>query len=226
MKALVVEDDNTIRAALCSAITDWGYTTTSVANGAHALHNWQQLLPDVMLLDLGLPDLDGLEVLQRGRALGLQTPVLALTARAQLGDRILGLNFGADDYMTKPFDFGELEARLQALVRRRRNTPSPSAPDEIQSLGSLSWRPAAAAFYRGQEPLSLSPREAALLRALVERPNRAQSKEALVHAVFPERDVLEDAVEVVAHRLRKKLQPCGVTLVTLRGLGYLIKAVE
>lgn len=225
MKALVVEDDNTIRAALCRAITDWGYTTTSVGNGEHALRNWQQLLPDVMLLDLGLPDMDGLEVLQRGRALGLQTPVLALTARALLGDRILGLNFGADDYMTKPFDFGELEARLQALVRRRRPAPVLNNT-EMQSLGALSWRRAGAAFYRGQEPLSLSPREAALLRALVERPNRAQSKEALVQAVFPERDVLEDAVEVVAHRLRKKLQPCGVTLVTLRGLGYLIKAMD
>ena len=225
MKALVVEDDSTIRDALCSAVTQWGYTTTSVASGKHALHNWQQLQPDVLLLDLGLPDMDGLDVLQSGRALGLRTPVLALTARAMPGDRILGLNFGADDYMTKPFDFGELQARLQALVRRCRPAPAPCA-QAMQSLGALSWKPAGAAFYRGLERLPLSPREAALLRALVERPNRAQSKEALVNAVFPERDVLEDALEVVAHRLRKKLQPCGVAVVTLRGLGYLIKAVD
>lgn len=110
MKALVVEDDSTMRSALCSAVTQWGFTTTSVASGKHALHNWQQLQPDVMVLDLGLPDIDGLDVLQSGRALGLRTPVLALTARVMPGDRILGLNFGADDYMTKPFDFGELQA--------------------------------------------------------------------------------------------------------------------
>lgn len=225
MKALVVEDDSSVRAALCNAVTDWGFITTSAADGQHALHNWQQLQPDVMLLDLGLPDIDGLDVLQRGRALGLQTPVLALTARALPGDRILGLNFGADDYMTKPFDFGELHARLQALVRRCRPKPSPCA-SAMQSLGALSWVPTGTAFYLGQERLPLSPREAALLRALVERPNRAQSKEALVSAVFPERDVLEDALEVVAHRLRKKLQPCGVAVVTLRGLGYLIKAAD
>lgn len=225
MKALVVEDDASMRQALCNAVTAWGFTTTSAASGSHALASWQLLLPDALLLDLGLPDMDGLDVLQRGRALGLQTPVLLLTARATVGDCILGLNFGADDYLTKPFDMDELKARLHALVRRRRPPPH-AARDGLQRLGALRWKPAGAAFYHAQDPLQLSPREAALLRALLERPNCVQTKEALVHAVFPERDVLEDAVEVVAHRLRKKLLPCGVTLVTLRGLGYLIKAAE
>lgn len=220
MKALVVEDDEALRRALCDALARWGYTVTSAADGPQALANWQLLQPDAVVLDLGLPGMDGLDVLQKGRAMGLKTPVLLLTARAMLGDRILGLNIGADDYLTKPFDLDELEARLNALMRRR---PTPGQAATMRSLGSLQWNPNGAAFYVGQEQLALSPREAALLRALVEQPNRVQTKEALVSAVFPERDVLEDAVEVVAHRLRKKLQPCGVTVVTLRGLGYLIK---
>ncbi|AYQ29956.1 MULTISPECIES: response regulator transcription factor [unclassified Polaromonas] len=226
MKALLVEDDGPMRSLLCGALAAWGFTTTSAVDGAQALASWQLLQPDALILDLGLPDMDGLDVLQRGRALGLQTPVMLLSARATLSDRILGLNFGADDYLTKPFDLGELEARLRALCRRKGASPPlpPQDPDLAQSLGTLNWRPSSGAFFCGDKRLSLSPRELALLRALVERPNRAQPKEYLVNAVFPERDVLEDAVEVVAHRLRKKLLPCGVAVVTLRGLGYLIKS--
>ncbi|MCZ8256632.1 MAG: response regulator transcription factor [Polaromonas sp.] len=226
MKALLVEDDGPLRSVLCGALTAWGFTTTSAVDGAQALASWQLLQPDALILDLGLPDMDGLDVLQRGRALGLQTPVMLLSARATLGDRILGLNFGADDYLTKPFDLGELEARLRALCRHKA-VPAPlptQDPELTQSLGTLNWRPSSGAFFCGDKRLSLSPRELALLRALVERPNRAQPKEYLVNAVFPERDVLEDAVEVVAHRLRKKLLRCGVAVVTLRGLGYLIKS--
>lgn len=224
MKVLLVEDDGTLRSALCGALATWGFTTTSAVNGAQALASWQLLQPDALILDLGLPDMDGLDVLQRGRAMGLQTPVMLLSARATLGDRILGLNFGADDYLTKPFDMDELEARLRALIRRKGTAQMPPDPQLTQRLGTLNWKPSDAAFYCGDKRLGLSPRELALLRALLERPNRAQPKEYLVNAVFPEGDVMEDAVEVVAHRLRKKLLPCSVTVVTLRGLGYLIKS--
>ncbi|MBI2768482.1 MAG: response regulator transcription factor [Burkholderiales bacterium] len=220
MHALVVEDEAPMRQALCGALARWGFTVCCESRGGPALACWQAQPPDVLLLDLGLPDMDGLDVLQRGRALGLRTPVLLLTARATLGDRILGLNFGADDYLAKPFDLGELEARLRALLRRNQ----PPLPQRGRTLAALSWDAGARAFSCGGEPLSLSPREKALLRALLERPNQAVPKEGLVQTVFPRGHVLEDAVEVVAHRLRKKLTRCGVAIVTLRGLGYLIKA--
>lgn len=223
MKALVVEDDAQMHKSLCRALARWGFTTASAMDGPEALLQWQQLRPAVVLLDLSLPGMDGLHVLQQGRALGLTTPVLLLTARGTVGDRILGLNFGADDYLAKPFDLDELEARLRALLRRVQSTP-PASLDRPRSLGSLVWESSGAAFYCGEEPLGLTPREAALLRALVERPNYAHTKEYLNEVVFRHEEVQQDAVEVVAHRLRKKLASCGVTIVTLRGVGYLIKA--
>jgi two-component system, OmpR family, response regulator TctD len=123
---------------------------------------------------------------------------------------------------TKQAPLDELEARLRALLRRVPSSP-PISPDRPRTLGQLAWEPSGAAFYCGAEPLALTPREAALLRALVERPNYAHTKEFLNEVVFGD-DVQPDAVEVVAHRLRKKLAPCGVAIVTLRGVGYLIKA--
>jgi two-component system response regulator TctD len=222
MKALVVEDDVQMHKSLCRALARWGFATASATDGPQALARWQALQPSVVLLDLSLPGMDGLDVLQKGRALGLTTPVLLLTARGTVGDRILGLNFGADDYLPKPFELDELEAKLRALLRRVQASP-PASLDRPRSLGQLAWEPSGAAFYCGDEPLALTPREAALLRALVERPNYAHTKEYLYEVVFGE-EVQQDAVEVVAHRLRKKLAPCGVAIVTLRGVGYLIKA--
>jgi two-component system, OmpR family, response regulator TctD len=222
MKVLVVEDDAQMHKSLCRALARWGFATCSAVDGRQALAMWQQEAPSVVLLDLSLPGMDGLDVLQQGRALGLATPVLLLTARGTVGDRILGLNFGADDYLPKPFDLDELEAKLRALLRRVQSSP-PASQDRPRTLGQLAWEPSGNAFYRGDEPLALSPREAALLRALVERPNYAHTKEFLNEVVFGD-DVQQDAVEVVAHRLRKKLAPCGVAIVTLRGVGYLIKA--
>ncbi|MCJ0761913.1 response regulator [Variovorax sp. CYS-02] len=224
MNALVVEDDAQMHKSLCRALTRWGFNPLSASDGPSALERWQQQQPAVVLLDLSLPGMDGLDVLQRGRSLGLKTPVLLLTARGTVGDRILGLNFGADDYLPKPFELDELEARLRALLRRVQSSP-PASLDRPHTLGALAWEPSASAFYCGKEPLALTPRETALLRALVERPNHAHTKEFLASVVFPpEEDVLPDAVEVVTHRLRKKLAPCGVAIVTLRGVGYLIKA--
>jgi two-component system response regulator TctD len=223
MNALVVEDDAQMHKSLCQALARWGFATCSATDGPQALAQWQQLQPSVVLLDLSLPGMDGLDVLQKGRALGLSTPVLLLTARGTVGDRILGLNFGADDYLPKPFELDELEARLRALLRRVQSSP-PASLDRPRTLGQLVWEPAGAAFYCGTDPLALTPREAALLRALVERPNYAHTKEYLNEVVFGQEEVQQDAVEVVAHRLRKKLAPCGVAIVTLRGVGYLIKA--
>lgn len=235
MTALVVEDDPRMRKALCEALSHWGFAPAGADCGLQGLQSWHALAPDIVLLDLGLPDMDGLDVLQQARMLGLATPVLLLTARVTVGDCILGLNLGADDYLAKPFDLGELHARVRALVRRGRGAASATGMagaanaqrmpcERPGALGALSWTGADGGFQHAGQPLPLSPREAALLRALLERPHCAQPKDYLLQAVFPRGHVLDDALEVVAHRLRKKLRPCGVAVMTLRGLGYLIKA--
>jgi two-component system response regulator TctD len=161
-------------------------------------------------------------VLQAGRQAGLGTPVLLLTARGTVGDRVLGLNAGADDYLPKPFDLDELEARVRALARRRVDPHADGGHE--QRVGSLRVDRLSGAVYHGADVLELTPRESALLLALMAHPGHAVSKERLFEQVFPgERDVQYEAVEVVVYRVRKKLAGTGCTLMTLRGLGYLIK---
>ena len=195
-------------------------------DGARALDRWQASLPDVVLLDLSLPGLDGLQVLAQARAAGLTTPVLILTARGTVGDRILGLNTGADDYLPKPFDLDELEARVRALARR---APGGRGAERRARHAAALLRPAidpdsGGAYLRGQ-PMDLAPRELALLRALLARPGQAVARERLFELVFPGKaEVQADAIEVVAYRLRKKIAGTDAQLVTLRGLGYLLKA--
>jgi len=162
-------------------------------------------------------------VLETARQRGLTTPVLVLTARGTVGDRVIGLNSGADDYLPKPFDLDELDARLHALARRRGGAAP--APDGGWRLGALRFERDSGAFYVRDEVLELTPREAALLQALMARPGHAVSKEKLFELVFPgEADVQYEAIEVVVYRLRKKLAHTGTVLMTLRGLGYLLKA--
>jgi two-component system response regulator TctD len=223
MKVLLVEDDPSMRATLARTLARRGLQVQGCGDGGLALGAWRAFAPDVVVLDLSLPGLDGLEVLQQARASGLATPVLLLTARGTVGDRVLGLNAGADDYLPKPFDLDELEARLRALGRRR-GAAEPGA-ERSAEVGRLRLDRDNGAFYVGGQPLELSPRESALLQALFARPGHAVSKERLFELVFPgEADVQYEAIEVVAYRLRKKLAGTGATLMTLRGLGYLVKA--
>ncbi len=238
MNLLLVEDDASMRATLARALGRRGWLVRPCEDGEQALVQWRAAPPDVVVLDLSLPDLDGLQVLERARAAGLAQPVLILTARGTVGDRILGLNAGADDYLPKPFDLDELEARLKALGRRATASPIGTTPGAagattgssiagpaIVSLGALDWDRDSGAFYQHGQVLELTPREAALLQALMARPGQAMAKERLFERVFPgASDVQHEAVEVVVYRLRKKLAPTGVELVTLRGLGYLLKA--
>jgi two-component system, OmpR family, response regulator TctD len=227
MKLLLVEDDPSMQAALQRALGRRSMEITPCTDGAQALATWRAASPDVVLLDLTLPGLDGLHVLEQARAAGLATPVLILTARGTVGDRIIGLNSGADDYLAKPFDLDELEARLRALHRRRPATGAPAAgaPAGSPTVGPLRYDRDSGAIYHGQDVLELTPRELALLQALMTKPGLAVSKEKLFELVFPgESDVQYEAVEVVVYRLRKKLAATGVKLVTLRGLGYLLKA--
>lgn len=222
MKLLLVEDDPSMQATLQRALTRRGMEVTACGDGRQALDRWRGSAPDVVLLDLTLPGLDGLQVLEQARRDGLATPVLILTARGTVGDRVIGLNTGADDYLPKPFDLDELEARLRALHRRR---PATGGPAPSYSVGALRYDRDSGAVYHGDQVLELTPRELALLQALMARPGHAVSKERLYELVFPgEADVQYEAVEVVVYRLRKKLVATGAALVTLRGLGYLLKA--
>ena len=223
MKLLLVEDDPSMQATLQRTLSRRGMDVTCCADGRMALAAWHDGQPDVVMLDLTLPGLDGLQVLEQARRGGLATPVLILTARGTVGDRIIGLNTGADDYLPKPFDLDELEARLRALARRRGDAaPAPAAGS--LSVGALRYDRDSGAIYHRDQVMELTPRELALMHALMAKPGHAVSKENLFELVFPgEADVQYEAIEVVVYRLRKKLAHTGVTLMTLRGLGYLLK---
>ena len=182
-----------------------------------------------MLLDLSLPKMDGLDVLRRLRARGGtrgKTPVMILTARGGLDDKVQGLNLGADDYMAKPFELAELEARVKALLRRSQGNEA-----LVHTCGALSFDTVTRMFSYAGAPFPLTPREHAVLEALITRSGRAVSKEKLFDEVFAlADDVNLDAIELYIHRVRKKLEngveagsPDGAVITTLRGIGYLLQ---
>jgi two-component system response regulator TctD len=220
MKLLLVEDNVAMQTTLQRSFERRGMQVLSCGDGTRALERWRTSLPDVVLLDLSLPGMDGLQVLARARAEGLRTPVLILTARGTVGDRILGLNTGADDYLPKPFDLDELEARVRALARRATGATAPPP-----RFCGLHIDPDSGVACLHGTPMELAPRELALLRALLARPGQAVARDRLLEMVFPGKaEVQADAIEVVAYRLRKKIAGTDAQLVTLRGLGYLLKA--
>ncbi len=224
MKLLLIEDNPSLQATLQRTFERRGMQVQVCGEGDRALTVWQAQQPDAVLLDLSLPGRDGLQVLGDARAAGLKTPVIILTARGTVGDRIIGLNTGADDYLPKPFDLDELEARLRALVRRSSGQAEPLSAQGATWCGLLVDKDSGAVYHDGL-PLDLPPRELALLRAVLARPGQAIAKERLTELVFPgETQVQPEAIEVVAYRLRKKIAHTGTQLVTLRGLGYLLKA--
>ena len=221
MKLLLVEDDPSLAQALRLALERRGFEVDGCSDGTEALQRLRHQRPDLALLDLTIPGLDGLQVLHKARAEGLPVPIIVLTARGAVGDRVQGLNAGADDYLAKPFDLDELEARIRALLRRAHGDESGSRV----ACGPLSMDRESGAFYLGDEVLELTPREQALLKALIAKPGHAVAKEKLFRVVFPMEDTIQfEAIEVVAYRLRKKLAGSGVSLITLRGLGYLLRA--
>ncbi|MGB3879768.1 MAG: response regulator [Diaphorobacter nitroreducens] len=224
MQLLLVEDDATMQATLQRSLARRGMAVTALADGRAALAEWRAHPPDAVVLDLTLPGLDGLQVLQQARAGGLRTPVLLLTARGTVGDRVLGLNAGADDYLPKPFDLDELEARLRALLRRSGDAADDKQASNALVMGALRYEKESGAIYLHDAPMDLTPRELALLRTLLAQPGRAVAKERLYELVFPgQSEVQYEAIEVVVYRVRKKLAGTGVALMTLRGLGYLLK---
>lgn len=215
MKLLLVEDDLDLGDAVARMLQTRGFEVTRCAHGLEALGMVRRGSFDVLLLDLNLPDKEGLEVLRMLRDGGSRLPVLVMTARTAVHDRILGLNEGADDYLTKPFDVEELAARLKALARRAYGSADMTcALLRIDSITGV--------VYRGPSPLDVSLRELALLKILLERIGQAVAKDELHKAVFGDDVVGPDSVEVLVHRLRKRIQGSGAQLVTLRGVGYLI----
>jgi len=222
MRLLLIEDDPAMQLALQRSLGRRQMDVQVCGDGALALARWRELDPDVVLLDLSLPNRDGLEVLASARASGLSTPVLLLTARGTVGDRILGLNTGADDYLPKPFDLDELEARVRAL--RRRQHPAPMGQPADLVVGTLRADASSGAIHHLGQVMELTPRELALLRTLMARPGHAVSKERLFDIVFADDPgVQTEAIEVVIYRLRKKLVGTRTSLMTLRGLGYLLR---
>lgn len=220
MKLLLVEDDESMSRALRLALERRGFEVEVAGNGNDALQRLRFAAPDLTLLDLTIPGMDGLAVLQKARSHGVTAPILVLTARGAVGDRIQGLNAGADDYLAKPFDLDELEARIRALLRRAQGEP-----EAALQCGPLRLERESGAFYLGEQILEVTPREQALLKALMAKPGHAVPKERLFRLVFPMESTIQfEAIEVVAYRLRKKLAGSGVSLVTLRGLGYLLRA--
>lgn len=223
MRILLVEDHIELSRWLAKALRDAHLTVECAHNGADA--DSLLLTQDyaLVILDLTLPRMDGLEVLKRMRARGSRTPVLILTARGGLADRVSGLNMGADDYLAKPFELEELEARVKALLRR-----SQSQETVTVACGALNFDTVSRTFTYGGELLALTPREHAVLEALIVRQGHTVPKEKLFQQVFSLDDNASvDAIEIYIHRLRKKLEhegPGRVSITTLRGLGYLLQA--
>ncbi len=217
MKILLAEDDFDLVQALSRALSARGFAVFSCGDGAEALALARRQRFDAMVLDLGLPSLNGLQVLQRLRGGDDLTPVLILTAQGAVGDRVAGLNAGADDYLAKPFDLNELEARVRALIRRRQGAGD-------SRCGLLRAERETGAFFVAEKPLDLPAREATLLQALMQRPGHAVAKDKLLATVFEQAPAppAADALDVVVHRLRKRLHGAAVEFVTLRGVGYVI----
>jgi two-component system response regulator TctD len=219
MRILLAEDEHALGEWLAKALEQAGFQVQWLDDGrlverALAEHDF-----DALVLDLGLPGRSGHEVLRRLRAQDRRLPVLILTARDSLSERVGTLNEGADDFLAKPFALAELEARLLALIRRARGSEHPRL-----SCGPLQFEAATRRFTLGDEALALSPREQALLRALILKAGEPVARQALIDRVFgDDDDVQPSAIDVLLHRLRKRLEGRGVRIHTYRGLGYVLE---
>ena len=219
MRVLIVEDNPILADGLTRSLRQADYAVDCVSDGAEADHVLAAQNYDLVILDLGLPNIDGFEVLRHLRRRGAKVPVLVLTARDALQDRVKGLDLGADDYMTKPFDLPELEARVRALIRRGQ-----SGGSSMLTHGALTLDIAGRRATLNGEPLDLSARELGVLEVLMLRSGRVVGKEQLAEQLYVwDEEVGANAIEVYVHRLRRKLEPAGVAVRTIRGLGYLLE---
>ncbi|HEY9791079.1 MAG TPA: response regulator transcription factor [Candidatus Obscuribacterales bacterium] len=222
MRILLAEDDEILSDGISKALVHCGFAVDKVTSGADADIALGAHAFDLAILDLGLPGMDGLEVLKRLRGRGKRLPVLILTARAGLDTRVAGLDLGADDYITKPFDLPELEARVRALIRRSNY----GSENEI-TYGPIKFDIAGRSLTADNQPVELSAREVGVLELLLQRPGRVVSKEQLMEHMYGwDNEVSQNAIEVLIHRLRKRLEPFGIGVRTVRGLGYLLEMTE
>jgi two-component system OmpR family response regulator len=219
VRVLIVEDDATLASGIARILESEGHAVDVVSKGEQALLGARQERFDMIILDVGLPGIDGFEVLRRLRAAGDRTPVLVLTARDALDDRIHGLDLGADDYMAKPFAMPELAARVRALVHRSQAQAGPKIVHGPLVLDTLARRAQLAGA-----PLDLAAREWAVLEVLLARVEKIVSKEAIIQAVANwGEELTPNAIEVYVSRLRAKLDPAGVKIRTVRGFGYMLE---
>ena len=216
MRLLVVEDDALLAEGLTSVLTRAGHVVEHATTGRHADILLVDEAFDLVVLDVGLPDIDGFEVLRRLRQRHSATNVLVLTARDAVEDRVRGLDLGADDYLTKPFSVSEFEARVRALLRRG------AAPAAAWSVAGMTVDAAAKRVRVDGRPVDLTPREWALLELFLTHPGRVLSKDQIAESLFTFAEQLSsNAIEVHVSRLRTKIQPAGAHIRTVRGFGYL-----
>lgn len=216
MRFLLVEDNDDLAQAIVARLSLDGHGVDRAATLDDADHFTAGAPYDLILLDLALPDGDGRQFLTRARARGIDTPVIVLTASSAVGDRVDTLDIGADDYMTKPFDFNELEARCRAILRRRGGVAQ-----SLRQFAGFAFDPLAATLTIGAETRELRARELRLLEILLTRPGQTFSKSHLIDRLFSYDEAVSDnAIEVYVGRLRRKLDGSGARLETLRGLGY------
>ena len=220
MRVLVVEDDNKIAEFVVKGLKQAGYGVDRCADGEEALILADTTSYDAAIVDLMLPRLDGLSLIHRMRAKKLRTPVLILSAKASVDDRVRGLEAGGDDYLTKPFAFTELLARVQALIRRATQSTEPNR----LTCGDLSLDLLTREVRRGAEVIDLQPREYSLLEYLMRNAGRPVSKTMIIEHVWDYAfDPGTNIVDVLVHRLRGKIDPDKTRLHTVRGVGYVLR---
>jgi len=221
-RLLVVEDDPQVRAMLTRALRYEGFEVAAACDGAEAMAALRASRPDLMLLDLLLPDADGVELSRRLRARGDQLPILMLTARDTISDRVAGFEAGADDYLVKPFSTAELVARVRALLRRARDRPPPTA----RRMGDLELNASTHEVRRGGRALSLTRREFELLLVFLDNPGTVLQRERLLTDAWGYRSAVEtNAIDVYVGYLRRKLEEGGEPRLihTVRGVGYVLR---
>ncbi len=222
MRILLVEDDLVLADAVLLSLRQYGYIVDLVTSGLDADYVLTRQAYDIVLLDLGLPKLGGIQVLSRLRGRKSTVPVLILTARESLQERVQCLNMGADDYLIKPFELAEVEARIRALLRR-----SHGIANQVIGHGMLTFDTVDRRAMVDNQMLELSARELGVLEILLLRAGRVVSKEKMIEHLYGWNEVVGDnAIEVCVHRMRKKLEPVGVNIRTVRGLGYMLDKVN